>query len=236
MPEDNKDLKTEEQKTSDANGQAETKQDSKDKGKEDLSKLKPEELTARLQKAEEERENYKEGLLAAKTKLRTLEGGDGSDSGKTDDDSKKDDKVLKPEDREGIVAEAERRVFTKLSKGNEKTAIKSVCSQYPELLDDAVWSKVMTHYRPTRGKDTPEAIQADLEDAFILYKKDRGELDQISKKSSKEEVDKTKAKELGLNADAKRTDGGSSTTITPQQEEMSKNFRLDPKKVYKEGN
>jgi hypothetical protein len=107
-------------------------------------------LKARLAKAEEERENYKTGLLALKKK------GTGEGEGETEEVD--------------VKAVAENAATGVIEKNNEKTAIAQFTEKYPALKEPSVWAKVVENYNSKAGKGSVDAVKQDLEAALILAK------------------------------------------------------------------
>lgn len=230
MPQEEKDLKTEE-KASDSTGQEENKQGSE--GKEDPYKdLTPEELKARLAKTEEDRDHYREGLLNSK-KDRSLS--EKKEEKSEADDDEEDSKV----DLEKIKKETAEAVFSKIYEKNEKAAVKDISKKYPDLIDDRNWGDFIKHYRATRGKESVQDIMEDLEDAYLLYKRGRGEQIQSQDFNKGKEAGKAEAKKAELASvagEGKRDEGQPGAKVSPQQEAMAKAFGHDPQKVYSEEN
>ena len=117
---------------------------------EELSLEEPEtveSLRARLAKAEEERENYKNGMLKYKKQAKEVDG---------------------EEEEVDVKTVAEQTVHSVLAKSNEKTAIAQFTEQYPALKDPETWKKVVENYVPRSGKDSVESVKKDLEAALVL--------------------------------------------------------------------
>lgn len=227
MPEEKKDLKTEE-KASDSTGQEENKQGSEQKDPyEGLSEA---ELKARLAKTEEDRDHYREGLLNSK-KDRSLS--EKKEEKSQDDDDDGDSKV----DLEKIKKETTEAVLSRINEKNEKAAVKDISKKYPDLLDDRNWGDFIKHYRATRGKETVQDIMEDLEDAYLLYKRGRGEQINSQDFNKGKDAGKAEAKKAELASvagEGKRDEGQAGAKVTPQQEAMAKAFGHDPNKVYSE--
>lgn len=204
-----------------------------------------EELKERLAKAEEERENYKQGLLSEKAKSRTLKtekSVETTEEEKTFEESgltwDQWTKLQAKKAADEAVIRAKSETLTEIGKINEKTAIKSILIKIPELQKDDVWQQVISRYSSFRGKENVDDIVLDLEDAYFLYKKDKGQLKELEnlayQKGKIEGITKAKTAELSeVGGQTKRSDVKDGIAITPQQEEMARRFRNDPKEVYK---
>jgi len=171
MTDEKKDLKPEMENSTDDGLSEESQSEIIKKELEEERKAKLE-LEERLKKVEEERENYKRGMLSAKAKTFSLN----------------DDEPERPEVKPDIPEddgwkEVDRRAETKVkdlltdyskkqSKENEFVAIKKFMQSHPELLsNDALLSAVKDEYNPKHGKSI-EGIVIDLERAYKLYKLD----------------------------------------------------------------
>lgn len=113
---------------------------------------------AELQKLQDERDNYKKGLLSLKNKGRNLPG----------------DKVAEVEKKETESFYDDSEYVTKrdLQKKEEKNAIALAVTEIPELDDN--WDEIVEFYYPKRGKDDAENIIEDLRDAVEIWKFRKG--------------------------------------------------------------
>ncbi len=149
MSEENLDLNTEDEVTSEGDGQPETEPSSVESGggsSEEKSEEKPTDDTIQLSKDEYEKlvadkDNYKKGLLSLKEKTKSTKQESGSE-------------FLPKKD---------------FYKANEKEAIQKFVAENPDI--KASWSEFVQHYSGTRGRDTVNAIVQDLDDAKTLYEK-----------------------------------------------------------------
>lgn len=132
------------------------------------------------EKTEQERDNYKTGLISAKAKKMTL----------TDDEKVKE---VKPVEDDESWKEVERRAtkiadekydshFKVEAKQNERIAIKKFLGSHPEV-DNALWGGIKDEYIDRHGKSV-DGILFDLERGYKLYKLDNN----ISFVKPKEEV------------------------------------------------
>lgn len=122
----------------------------------------------RASKAEEDRDNYKQGLLSAK-KRRELT-------------------VEKPTKEIDI---SESKVASVLDKRNEKTALEDVVNPksdayIPELVDDAQYNKIIGYLPRNLDKSSPQKIVRALKIATELWKQDHGVTDTKVKDKSGE--------------------------------------------------
>jgi len=145
-----------------------------------------EELKAKLaeveeekRKIEEEKDNYKKGLLEREAKLKELKSSDDSNlnSNEDEDDSSDWDEASKKFQQETISKtekKAEEVVAKAIESKNEKQAIADFRDANPEITDED-WAKIVLNYDPKNGKDSPKAIIKDLERANVLRMFDAGE-------------------------------------------------------------
>jgi hypothetical protein len=100
-----------------------------------------------------DKKNYREGLLSVKDKLKH---GFKKPVQKTEE---------KPQPKAGDDVPV---THADLNKINEKKAIVEACKD-EEV--DKNWAEIVKFYTPRRGKDSPEAIVADIQDAKTLWEK-----------------------------------------------------------------
>lgn len=156
-----KDLKQEDD-TSVGDGQpAENEPDSA----EDTAKTEPpkegeesvEALKVRLQKAEEERDNYKTGMLSAKAKTRTID--------------------ISEEDKEPDIQEE--KILATIYRVNEKKVLRDVIdpkspNYLPELVDDANYNEIVGYLPYNLDKSTEDGIAKGLKIAVHGWKIAKG--------------------------------------------------------------
>ena len=163
-------------------GQAETtevKEESKDEVKSETKVEEPEtedveSLKARLKKAEEDKENYKEGMLKYKKLSLEPEKKEKEEEGEEDypewdENSKKFQKQT--------IFQAEKIAETKakqiVEKYNENAAISKFLSNNPEA--EGKWNDIISNYHPKNGKESIYSIIKDLDRAYYLTKYELGE-------------------------------------------------------------
>lgn len=211
MNEEKKETLIQEETTSTETGQSEKKQESES----------IEEVKARLAKAEEERENYKNMALKYKsdTKEKTLEAEEYPD---WDDQSKK----FQKQTIELAQKQAEEVTIRQTEKVNEKNAIASFIEKNPELADDKKWQEVIKNYQP-RSKESVQDIMKDLGRALVITKYESGELDK--KKEVKNDVSDLGT--VGKTTSKSATEG---KTLTQNELRLAKAMKVDPEKLAAE--
>lgn len=240
MSEEKKDLKKEE-KTSTGNSQPEeTKTEEKSKDEPTVEELQKQlaDETAAKEKAESDRDNYKEGFLSSKAKKTSLDG----EEEEEEEPAPKPKEEEKPEkektDTRQIVRQEINADNKKQIKQNEHIVIKKWIKVNPELGNDALRQEVIANYVNKNGKSV-EGIQIDLNRAYNLYKIDND----IPIKSVEETREEAK-KELNKNASFPTGKGGEPSNVTEysdQQKQIMKEHDLTPKqwdvwvKAIKEG-
>lgn len=259
MDEKDKDLKkgSEQEEQPDEDGQS-SKKEGGEESEEDTSKKSSQEseddsedddeeedvdtLKARLKKAESDRDNYKRGMLEAKSKKRSL--GEKEDDEEEDEDI--DDKVGKEWDDDSKkfqketltkaqeIARAETaKVQKQQEKKNEQAAIKKVLKDYPEYADDDNWKVLVGYYTPRNGKEDSDGIIEDLSDAIVLADKKLG-IDRTVEKSDDKGNQKKLADMTALNKSNTNRPGKSKDKKPEGAIRMASKFRNDPEKVAKE--
>jgi len=201
----------------------------------------PEELTAlqeRLKKAEQERDNYKEGLLKLKRSERTLS--EKKEEAKDDEDAPEWDEASKKFQAQ-TLSEAEKRARiaaqSYVEENNEKAAISTFLTEHPELGGDEEWKEILSNYNPKHGKGTVDSIVTDLNRARVVMLHDRGELDKLSQEA--EERGKRKGAAESYHANAHTSSGSASKSTSDQgsdgiskgAKEIAQAFGIDPKKL-----
>lgn len=164
------DLKLEEDTSTDTGQSEENETDSEEdtstneSATEEKTEVKEEEsveaLKARLAKAEEDRDNYKQGLLVAKSKGRTIE----------------QSKVETEEEEKDIQEE---KILSTIYKVNEKKVLRDVIDpkspQYiPELVDDVNYNEIIGYLPYNLDKSTEGGIVKGLKIAVQGWKTARG--------------------------------------------------------------
>lgn len=130
--------------------------DSENDGEEDENSV--EYWKQKAKKAEEEKDNYKQGMLSAKAKKRTI------DAPKVKED--------KPNVNEAVV-------MSVLAKQNEQKVLREVINPksslyIPELVDDDKYYEIITYLPRNLDKSSPETIHKALKLATKMWKEDKG--------------------------------------------------------------
>jgi hypothetical protein len=226
MEEDSKDLNTE--VVPEGTGQPETTEETPS----------VEELQERLKKTEEERDNYKTGLLKYKKTEKTLEP-------KKEELEQEDENPDWDEDSQKFQTQtlskaekvAQKAAESVYQKSNEKQAIGKFLEQHPEFQDDENWKEIISNYHPKSGKDSVTNIVKDLERARVSVLYDKGDLDKLSEEAEKRGKQRGYAE--GMHADL-MTSGGTRQKsnsskdkgdITEGARQMAERFKIDPKKL-----
>lgn len=128
-----------------------------------------------LAKAEEEKENYRKGLLSREEELKTLktskeeEGEDDKKEIEWDENSKKFQEETLSKTAKLAEEAAVAATMKAINSTNEKVAQEKFRATHPEVTDEE-WVDVMTNYTPKLG------AEKDLERALILTKFEKGEI------------------------------------------------------------
>lgn len=178
--EEDKTLKNEED-TSTATGEAEEENETEseedtstndsetteDKTEEVEEEESVEALKARLEKAEKDRDNYKQGMLSAKGKKRVDEG-------------------LTKETKTDVSEEAVIKVLSKREeqKALQNTIISTHPDYIPELVDDNQYQEIIGYLPRNVDKTSYDSIVRGLKLATEMWKKDKGIQDKQPKKDT----------------------------------------------------
>lgn len=148
-------------------------EDSSNESEDDTSKTEDSEeevidWKARAEKAELERDNYKQGMLSAKAKKRNLE-----------EDAPRSEH---PDVNEAVVLEV-------LGKQSEKKALQNTIDAkhqdyIPELVDDTKYNEIIAYLPRNMDKSDYGSIVKSLKLATKLWKEDKGIKDPVQKKNS----------------------------------------------------
>jgi len=137
-----------------------------------------EQVKEKLQKAEEERDNYKKGLLNREDELKTLKGKEKEPEEKEEkkEESQWDDASQKFQEETLSKSQkfAEEAAIKAIEKKNDSSAQSEFRENHPEITDEK-WVEIVANYNPKNGKDSTKAVVKDLERAYVIYKFDKGE-------------------------------------------------------------
>ena len=168
----------------------ETEVETKVEETEDVESL-PQWAKDRLKKTEDDKENYKKGLLKYKSRTLTQE------ETKTEEEDYPDwdetSKKFQEQTTKKASQIAEQKARQIVEGFNEKAAINSFVSKHPELDDDNLWKEVITNYNPKNGKESIDAIQKDLERAYFTTRFEKGEISELETKAFKKGEQKGKS-------------------------------------------
>jgi hypothetical protein len=194
-------------------------------------------------------DNYRTGLIGKKAKERAEGAGAGAagDGGGQPADNQGQNggggntPALGTMDETKVREIAVQASNDNLHKANQKTANQQFLKAHPEFLEDAKWQGLMTFFAAKRGKDTPDSILKDLEDAVLLQKRDDGTLDAYLEEQRKlaEQRGEVNA-QVNMGRDGGGLGGKTGTGSAPAgvkvDETMASRFKNDPKEVAKPSN
>jgi len=188
-------------------------------------------LKERLKKSEEEKENYKKGML--KYKDLTLKKPEEKEEEKEEEYPEWDENSKKFQEQTLSQAEkkAEERAKSIVEKYNEKSAIAQFVTKNPELAEEDKWNEVISNYHPKNGKETQEDILKDLERALIITRYERGELSNI--KSDDNKAEKSVADMSSVSKTTQKT-SKESNSLSNDAIMFAERLRIDPKKLAEE--
>lgn len=181
-----------------------------------------------LKKIEEDRDNYKKGLLSKKADERNLggDGGTGGDKGNIIDEKKV-----------GEIATA--ATNKAMRDAGEKTAKRAFLTAHPEYIDDVQWTALMSHLTFKGGEVTYDDITNRMEAAILEHKRSTGKLDEYLKSEHERGVREGRIQGelgsgLGTGGAGDKNEGGKGAgTLSPKGEEMARAMHTDPEKVKK---
>lgn len=198
-----------------------------------------EQLKERLKKAEEERDNYKQGLLKYKRSERTLS--EKKEETKEEEEETQDWDEASKKFQAQTLSEAEKiaRLASQkyIEENNEKAAVAKFLDEYPDLAEDESWKEILSNYNPKNGKGTIGAIVKDLKRARVVMLHDRGELDKLAQEAEARGKRKGQAEAFHANAftsSGSRSEASSdkgSDNVTKGAKEIALAFGIDPKKL-----
>lgn len=190
-----------------------------DSQEQDISVL-PEWARERLTKAEEERDNYKKGLLSKKKEFnRTLETTQEEKKEEKQDDSNLDEtEKTRRETLSQAEKIAEEKATKVLEKQNEDAAIEEFIEENPELNDPENWAKIVANYNPKSGRKTTKAILKDLKRALFIAKFEAGEIDGIAEEAEKNGERRGLAKAQLEDANTVSKGGSKKGTVSTESE------------------
>lgn len=201
---------------------------------EDISTL-PKWAQDRINKEQEEKENYKKGLLSIKKKTLTPEPivNEIEETNEEIEDYPDWDEASKKFQKQTLTqAEliAEKKANEMFEKYNEKAGISKFIEEHSELADDAKWNEVIINYTPKNGRDTVEGIVKDLNRAYILTQYEKGEFNLPNKNkevnsniANAQVVSKTTLKSIS-----------EGKALSESSRKLAQQMKVDPEKLAKE--
>lgn len=231
MAENQEDLKKEAQTAGDGQPGKETQAEDAKKLKDLEEQLKKEQELR--EKAEQDRDNYREGMLSAKAKKMSLSDDDDEPQPKP---QPQESQPAAKDDEENAWKEVEKRAeriaLEKLEaktkaevRQNESIAIKKFLKDNPELLaNDAIFEGIKEEYVNRNGKSV-EGIMFDLERAYKYYKLEH------NMPLNKENLDDKKLSTEKDLANMKSGGGGSPSKIdgfSDEESQIMAQFNVSP--------
>lgn len=198
-------------------------------GEEDVTMKKSEvdKLQADLKKSNEDRDNYKKGLLQKKADERNL-GGEGQGGG--------GDNVI-DEKKVGEIATA---ATNKALRGaSEKTAKRAFLAAHPEYVDDVQWTELMSNLTFKGTELTHDDVLGRMDAALLEHKRSTGKLEEHLKSEHERGVREGRIQGEfgsghGTGGAGDRNEGGKGTgALSPKGEEMARAMHVDPEKAKK---
>jgi len=181
------------------------------------------ELEEQLAKEQEEKENYKAGMLKYKEQVKEEEP-------EWDDNSKK----FQAQTLSKVEKLTEEKAQQTVESFNEKAGI----AKFQEAHPDVDMKEVLANYNPKNGKFSADSVVRDLERALVLHQYDSGTLSNETAKA--EEKGKRKgiaeAKVADLNTVSKTTSKTvpQSSTLTDGELHIAKQMKVDTEKLAQE--
>lgn len=188
-----------------------------------------------LKKIEEDRDNYKAGLLAKKADERDLhkggqsagegKGGEGQGSGAVIDEKKISD----------IASAATSKTIRDAS---ERTAKRDFLKAHPEYVDESQWTALMSHLTFKGTELTSDEVIGRMEAAILEHKRSTGKLDEYLKSEHERGVREGRIQGNfesghGTGGAGDRNESGKAGALSPVGEAMARAMHTDPEKVRK---
>lgn len=185
-----------------------------------------------LKKIEEDRDNYKKGLLAKKADERDLHaGGDGKGGAGAGGNA-----VI---DEQKVIEAATTATNKALRGASERTAKRSFLSAHSEYVDDAQWTALMSHLTFKGSELTSDEVADRMEAALLEHKRSSGKLDEYLKEERERGVREGRIQgEMGSGhgtggAGDRNESGRGVGQLSPKGEEMARAMHTNPEKVKK---
>lgn len=178
------------------------------------------ELEEQLAKEQEEKENYKQGMLKYKEQAK--------EEPQWDEDSQKFQKQT--------LSKAEQLAEEKARKTVEEFNEKAGIARFQETHPDVDMKEVLANYNPKNGKFSADSVVRDLERALVLHQYDTGNLSTAKAEEKGRKKGMAEAKVADLNAisttSQKTVPQGSS--LTDSELQMAKMMKVNPEKLAAE--
>jgi len=201
-----------------------------------IKKTEHEKLQSDLKQSNEDRDNYKTGLLKKKADERDLKGDQGTGDGKGGEGGGSN---VIDEKKVGEVATA--AANKTLRTASERTAKRSFLTAHPEYVDDVQWTALMSNLTFKGTELTHDEVVDRMEAALLEHKRSIGKLDEHLNKERERGRQEGRI-EGGINAgrDAggagDRSGGGGEgkgTGLSEKGKEMARAMHTDPEKAAK---
>ena len=185
----------------------------------------------KMSRLEEERENYKQGML--KYKKHTLEPDEATEETEEtkeeeypdwDETSKKFQRQTLDEAQK-IAREATQK---ELSKRYEKDAIDKFIETHPEA--EGKWDDIVVNYNPKSGKDSVNSILKDLNKAYIITRYEDGELEKINQKEANSQL----ANMSSVSKTTSKVADKGKPALSQGALKLADKMRVDPNKLAEE--
>jgi len=187
----------------------------------------PDWATEKIQKLEEEKENYKKGML--KYKKHTLE--PEKEEEETEEDYPDWDETSKKFQAQTLSqAEkvAERKVSEVIGKANEQSAISQFLESHPEA--EGKWDDIVSNINLKEGKSSVGVILKALNKAYTLTRIEAGEFDKVDNKEAKSKL----ADMSSVTKTTSKVATKGSNALSPGALNLADKMRVDPKKLAEE--
>ena len=196
-----------------------------------------------LKKIEEDRDNYKKGLLGKKADERSLDGkggqgGEGDGAGDGDGVGDGTGKAIEIDEKKiGEIATGAANKTIRAA--SERTAKRAFLSAHPEYVDDSQWQDLMAHLTFKGSELTHEEIVGRMEAAVLEHKRSTGKLDEYLKSEHERGVREGRIQAEvgsghGTGGAGDRNEGGKGAgSLSPKGHEMAAAMHVDPAKAAK---
>lgn len=179
-------------------------------------------LEEQLAKEQEEKENYKQGMLKYKEQAK--------EEPIWDEDSQRFQKQT--------LTKAEQLAEEKARKTVEDFNEKAGIAKFREAHPDVDMKEVLANYNPKNGKFSAESVVRDLERAYVLHQYDSGKLttekEQSFKEGKKKGAAEAKIADLNTISTTSQKTVPQGSTLTEGELRLAKAMKVDPEKLAAE--